>query len=85
MVLTPGPNMIYVVSRSITQGTRAGLISVSGVALGFVVYMLCAAFGSRLSFSLCHMPMTRFVSPVRVIFCILLGKPCGPAALRLSK
>lgn len=45
MVLTPGPNMIYLVSRSITQGIGAGLISLGGVALGFVVYMLCAALG----------------------------------------
>ncbi|MDB5458643.1 MAG: Lysine exporter protein [Caulobacteraceae bacterium] len=45
MVLTPGPNMIYVISRSITQGRNAGLISLGGVALGFVVYMLCAALG----------------------------------------
>lgn len=45
MVLTPGPNMIYLISRSICQGRMAGLISLCGVALGFVVYMLCAAFG----------------------------------------
>lgn len=45
MVLTPGPNMIYLISRSIAQGRVAGLISLGGVALGFVVYMLCAAFG----------------------------------------
>lgn len=45
LVLTPGPNMIYVISRSICQGRTAGLISLGGVALGFVVYMLCAAFG----------------------------------------
>jgi threonine/homoserine/homoserine lactone efflux protein len=45
MVLTPGPNMVYLVSRSICQGRRAGLISLAGVALGFVVYMLCAALG----------------------------------------
>jgi threonine/homoserine/homoserine lactone efflux protein len=45
MVLTPGPNMIYLVSRSITQGATAGLVSLGGVALGFVFYMLCAAFG----------------------------------------
>jgi threonine/homoserine/homoserine lactone efflux protein len=45
MVLTPGPNMIYLVSRSISQGRGAGFISLAGVALGFVVYMLCAAFG----------------------------------------
>jgi threonine/homoserine/homoserine lactone efflux protein len=45
MVLTPGPNMIYLVSRSISQGRGAGLISLGGVALGFVFYMLCAALG----------------------------------------
>lgn len=45
MVLTPGPNMVYLISRSICQGRTAGLISLAGVALGFVFYMLCAAFG----------------------------------------
>jgi hypothetical protein len=45
MVLTPGPNMIYLVSRSIAQGPRAGLISLGGVALGFVFYMLSATLG----------------------------------------
>ncbi|MCC2614027.1 LysE family translocator [Neorhizobium sp. Rsf11] len=45
MVLTPGPNMVYLISRSISQGPMAGLISLGGVALGFVFYMLCAAFG----------------------------------------
>jgi len=45
MVLTPGPNMVYLISRSICQGRSAGLISLGGVALGFVFYMLCAALG----------------------------------------
>lgn len=45
MVLTPGPNMIYLISRSISQGRKAGLISLSGVGVGFLFYMLCAAFG----------------------------------------
>lgn len=45
MVLTPGPNMIYLISRSICQGPAAGLVSLGGVALGFVVYMVCAALG----------------------------------------
>src|SRR5579862_3895121 len=39
MVLTPGPNMIYLVSRTITHGKRAGVISLAGVALGFLVYL----------------------------------------------
>jgi threonine/homoserine/homoserine lactone efflux protein len=45
MVLTPGPNMLYLVSRSISQGRKAGLVSLIGVGLGFIVYMLFAAFG----------------------------------------
>ncbi|KHJ53613.1 lysine transporter LysE [Aureimonas altamirensis] len=45
MVLTPGPNMIYLISRLILQGRMAGFISLSGVLAGFVFYMLCAAFG----------------------------------------
>ena len=45
MVLTPGPNMIYLISRSISQGSAAGMVSLGGVALGFVFYMLCTAFG----------------------------------------
>ena len=45
MVLTPGPNMIYLVSRSICQGPVAGMISLGGIALGFLFYVFSAAFG----------------------------------------
>ena len=45
MALTPGPNMVYLVSRTISQGRKAGFVSLGGVALGFLFYMLCAAFG----------------------------------------
>jgi threonine/homoserine/homoserine lactone efflux protein len=45
MVLTPGPIMIYLVSRSITQGRLAGLISLAGVITGFVIYLLAAVLG----------------------------------------
>ena len=45
LVLTPGPNMIYCVSRALCQGRGAGLISLSGVLLGFVVHLMAAALG----------------------------------------
>ncbi|MEU6507680.1 MULTISPECIES: LysE family translocator [unclassified Streptomyces] len=51
MVLTPGPNMIYLVSRSITQGRRAGMISLGGVALGFLTYLLAANLGLSVVFT----------------------------------
>jgi threonine/homoserine/homoserine lactone efflux protein len=45
MVMTPGPNMIYLISRSICQGPAAGVISLFGVMAGFCLHMLAAAIG----------------------------------------
>jgi len=45
LVLTPGPNMIYCVSRTLCQGRAAGLISLAGVLLGFVAHLLAASLG----------------------------------------
>ena len=45
MVLTPGPNMIYVLSRSVCQGRRAGFVSLLGVVAGFLVHVFAAAIG----------------------------------------
>jgi threonine/homoserine/homoserine lactone efflux protein len=45
MVLTPGPNMVYLVSRSISQGRAAAFLSLIGVGAGFLFYMVSAALG----------------------------------------
>ena len=45
LVIVPGPNMIYLIARSIAQGRRAGLISLTGVGLGFLTYLLAASAG----------------------------------------
>ncbi|RZL60674.1 MAG: LysE family translocator [Variovorax sp.] len=45
MALTPGPNMIYCVSRTLVQGRRAGLISLGGVLLAFLVHLIAATLG----------------------------------------
>lgn len=50
MVLTPGPNMMYLASRSIGQGRRAGLVSLAGTGVGFIVYMLMANLGLAVVF-----------------------------------
>ncbi|CAM3218675.1 LysE family translocator [Stackebrandtia soli] len=52
MVLSPGPNTIYLVSRSISQGWRAGLVSLLGTLVGFVVYMTMANVGVAAVFEL---------------------------------
>lgn len=43
--LTPGPDMLYVMARSIGQGRRAGLVSALGLSIGYIVHTLAAASG----------------------------------------
>lgn len=43
--LTPGQDTLYIVGRSVSQGRRAGLLSVLGIVSGSVIHTLAAAFG----------------------------------------
>ena len=45
MVLTPGPNMVYLISRTLCQGRGAGVVSLLGVIAGFLAHMFAAAAG----------------------------------------
>jgi threonine/homoserine/homoserine lactone efflux protein len=45
LVLTPGPNMIYCVSRTLCQGRGAGVVSLAGVLVGFLVHLVAASLG----------------------------------------
>ena len=45
MAITPGPNMIYLISRSVTQGKKAGVISLTGVVCAFLFHITMVAFG----------------------------------------
>ena len=45
LALTPGPNMIYLISRALCQGRMAGVMSWVGVVTGFTVHMLSASLG----------------------------------------
>ena len=45
LVLTPGPNLLYLISRTLTQGRAAGLVSLAGTTTGFAVHILAAALG----------------------------------------
>ena len=43
--IAPGPDMLYVIGRSVGQGRRAGIVSALGVFVGCWVHILAAAFG----------------------------------------
>lgn len=45
LVITPGPNMMYLISRSITQGKKAGIISLAGIVFGFFFHIIMVSFG----------------------------------------
>jgi threonine/homoserine/homoserine lactone efflux protein len=45
LLLTPGPAVLYVVTRSVDQGRKAGLISVLGINTGTLVHVFGAALG----------------------------------------
>jgi threonine/homoserine/homoserine lactone efflux protein len=41
----PGPSVFYIVTRSLVQGRRAGVVSMLGVQTGGLVHVVAAAFG----------------------------------------
>ena len=43
--LTPGNDMLFVIARSSSQGSRAGIISSFGIMVGCLVHMLAAVVG----------------------------------------
>lgn len=45
LILTPGQDTIYVITRGIAQGKVAGIVSAIGVSSGIIVHTLFAALG----------------------------------------
>jgi threonine/homoserine/homoserine lactone efflux protein len=45
LAITPGPAVLYIVTRSISQGRAAGVVSCLGVALGGMAHVLAATVG----------------------------------------
>lgn len=43
--ITPGPDLLFIVSRSAVQGKKAGVIAALGIGAGCLVHVLAAAFG----------------------------------------
>jgi threonine/homoserine/homoserine lactone efflux protein len=50
LILAPGPDMLYVITRGMTHGRRAGILSAIGVLCGILVHTTMAAFGLTLIF-----------------------------------
>jgi len=69
LAITPGPNMIYLISRSLIQGKKAGLISLFGVVCGFLFHIVLVSFG--LTAILLSVPYAYFVLKTAGTFYLL--------------
>lgn len=81
LAVTPGPGVLYIVTRSLTQGRRCGLISVAGVALGNLGNALAAALGLAALFAVSSaaFSVARFVGAAYLIY-LGIGMFRTPAA-----
>jgi len=50
LIIAPGPDMLYVITRGMAHGRRAGIISAIGVICGILVHTTAAALGITLIF-----------------------------------
>ncbi|HJR80044.1 MAG TPA: LysE family translocator [Anaerolineales bacterium] len=48
LIIAPGPDMLYVITRGVIQGRKAGILSAVGVICGILVHTTAAAFGLTL-------------------------------------
>src|SRR5438105_2811227 len=58
LAVTPGPAVLYIVTRTLAQGRRAGLASVAGVALGNLGNAAGAAIGLAALFAISSLAFT---------------------------
>src|ERR1700758_3964577 len=72
LAVTPGPGVLYIVTRSATQGRAAGLASVAGVALGNLGNATAASLGLAAIFAISSVAFTA-VKYLGAAYLIYLG------------
>jgi threonine/homoserine/homoserine lactone efflux protein len=70
LALTPGPGVFYIVSRTLVQGRRSGLVSVLGIALGNLGNAVAAGLGLAALFAVSALAFTvvKFVGAAWLIY-----------------
>ena len=69
---TPGPGVLYIVTRSLVQGRRCGLVSVAGVALGNLGNALAASVGLAALFAISSLAFS-VVKYAGALYLVYLG------------
>ncbi|MFC4116010.1 LysE family translocator [Nonomuraea zeae] len=70
LVCTPGPDMLYVLARSLGQGRRTGLTAVAGICAGYAVHTVLAAAGlaAALQAVPAALPAMRYAGAAYLVF-----------------
>lgn len=72
LAVTPGPGVLYIVTRSLVQGRRSGVVSVAGVALGNLGNALAASVGLAALFAVSSLAFT-VVKYAGALYLLYLG------------
>jgi threonine/homoserine/homoserine lactone efflux protein len=72
LAVTPGPGVLYIVTRSLAQGRRVGLTSVAGVALGNLGNAVAASIGLAAIFAVSSIAFT-LVKYLGATYLVYLG------------
>ena len=87
LAVTPGPGVLFIVTRSLVQGRRSGLVSVAGIALGNLANAVAAAVGLAALFAVSSVAFS-VVKLAGAVYLVFLGiqmlRPCpaqNPAAI----
>lgn len=85
LVALPGPNLLYISARSLSEGRRAGLVSVLGIETGTLVHVTAAAVGvsALLASSAVAFGVVRYAGAAYLIYLglrTLLVRKAGPEA-----
>src|SRR5262249_23729397 len=83
LALTPGPDVIYITTRGMAQGTRAALLSTVGICIGYLVYTGLSALGlsALLQSSALAFDIVRYAGAIYLVYLgirSLLSKAGGP-------
>jgi threonine/homoserine/homoserine lactone efflux protein len=72
LAVTPGPGVLYIVTRSVVQGRRSGLVSVVGIALGNLGNAFAASFGLAAVFAMSSVAFT-VIKYAGALYLVYLG------------
>jgi len=70
LIIAPGPDMLYVITRGMAFGHKAGVVSAIGVVFGILIHTTAAAFGLTLIFQTSSLAflLAKYIGAIYLIY-----------------